>query len=64
MALWKFGIITLYTRYLKNLLSCCLETWQADRGWLLNDLINLNKKKKKKVRTYFLELYDFENLDI
>ena len=39
----KFSILTLSARFLKNCLSYCLETWQADREWWVNDLINLQQ---------------------
>ena len=39
----NFSILTFLARCLKNCLSHCLETWQADREWWVNDLINIQQ---------------------
>ena len=62
--LWPFesvGILNLSARYmyLENCLSYGLESWSADRGWWVDYLCNL-KKKKKKIRQIFP--WSFENL--
>ena len=43
LAVWKFQHFNLVAKYLKNCLSHCLETWQADKEWRVNDLINLRQ---------------------
>ena len=56
----NFGILPFLARYLKNHFSYCLDTWQADREWWVDDMINFWKNS----RIFFLSYLPFENLGI
>ena len=59
MALWKFGHFKLVSKISQKLFE--LETWSADRGWWVDYLIKLKKKRNHFI---FPELWPFENLGI
>ena len=56
MALWKFG----HFKIVSKISQKGLETWSTDRGWWVDYLIKLKKKR----HFIFPELWHFENLGI
>ena len=49
MALWNFQHFYPVSKISQNCLISCLETWQADREWWVNDLINLQQLTRVSV---------------